>query len=76
MLFERHLNYVCQARAQKAASVDRPPLELCSDWFSGGVAARYGDTSDVYAGHECFIDGMRCEVGEARFGEIVIEAVI
>jgi hypothetical protein len=33
------------------------------------------DTGEEYPGRECFINGIRCEAEEARFGGIVIQAV-
>lgn len=41
----------------------------------GGFVARYADTDELYDSHQCFIDGVRCHAGEARFGGIVIEPV-
>jgi hypothetical protein len=43
--------------------------------MSGGFAARYADTGEEYASHECFVDGIKCHADEARFGGIVIAAV-
>ncbi|MGD8759525.1 MAG: hypothetical protein PVJ07_04685 [Anaerolineales bacterium] len=37
--------------------------------------ARYADTGEAYASHDCFIDGVACYADEARFGGIVIQAV-
>jgi hypothetical protein len=40
-----------------------------------GCAAEYADTGEEYPSRECFIDGLRCEAEEARFGGIVIQRV-
>lgn len=41
--------------------------------MSGGFAARYADTGERRDSAICFVDGVRCRAGEARFGGIVIE---
>jgi hypothetical protein len=43
--------------------------------LSGGFAARYADTGEEYASHECFVGTVRCHADESRFGGIVIEAI-
>jgi hypothetical protein len=61
--------------AGKAASADGRLLEFSNVDMSGGFNARYVDTGAKYLTHECFIDGVKCHAGEARFGGIVIEVV-
>ncbi|TVQ09222.1 MAG: ADP-ribosylglycohydrolase family protein [Balneolaceae bacterium] len=37
--------------------------------------AEYADSGEAYNSRVCYIDGIECRAGEARFGGIVIEAV-
>lgn len=71
----RYRRYVCGACAGRAKAADgRPPVFYNIDAW-GGYDARYADTDEPYPSHECFIDGITCRAGEARFGGIVIQAV-
>jgi len=47
-------------------------LGFSNEGLSGEYVAEYADTGEVYEGHECFIDGVRCLASEAKFGGIVI----
>lgn len=71
----RYPRYVCQSCAAKAKSQDGRPLAFYNEGLSGGFLARYADDDTPYNGHECFIDGIRCDADEARFGGIVIQVV-
>jgi hypothetical protein len=72
----RYPRYVCQDCASKAMSADGRPLEFGNLDFSGGFAANYADNGAKYPTHECFIGTIKCCADEARFGGIVIQAVV
>jgi hypothetical protein len=71
----RYPRYLCPSCSGKATSEDGRLLEFSNVSMSGGFAARYADTGEEYASHECFVDGVKCHADEARFGGIVIEVV-
>jgi hypothetical protein len=70
---ERYPRYVCEDCFATATSADGRSLSFGNVDFSGGCVAQYVDTGEEYSGHECFIAGVKCHAGEARFGGIVIE---
>ena len=71
----RYPRYVCDTCAAKATSPDRRPLTFANESMSGGFVAHYADSGELYASHECLIDGISCFADEARFGGIVIQVV-
>ena len=71
----RYPRYLCERCARKATSSDGRLLEFGNVALSGGFAARYADTSEEYASHECFVGAVRCHADESRFGGIVIETI-
>ena len=68
--YPRHLCTVCELEAVDAE--DRP-LHFANVDLGGGFRALLEDGSEVPDGHVCFVRGVRCRAGEARFGGIVIE---
>ena len=72
---ERYPRHVCRSCACLASSADGRLLAFSNLDMFGGFVARYADTDELYDSHQCFIDGVRCHAGEARFGGIVIEPV-
>lgn len=71
----RHPRYVCPACVALAQSHDGRRVEFSNATIFGGLAGRYLDNGERYARAQCFIEGVRCEAGEARFGGVVIEPV-
>ena len=72
--YSRYPRHVCRNCAARAKSKDGRLLAFFNESLSGGFAARYKETGEDYpAGHECYIDGIRCYADEARFGGIVIQ---
>jgi len=69
----RYPRHVCGACAVRASSVDGRVLGFSNEGLLGEFVAEFMDTGEVYDGHECFIDGVKCHAFEARFGGIVIE---
>jgi hypothetical protein len=67
---------VCEPCAAKAASADGRALRFSNISFSGGYAACYADTGEVYPSHQCFINGIACWADEAYFGGIVIHVLV
>lgn len=57
----------------RAKSREGRPLAFFNEDMSGGFIARYADTNEIYESHECFIDDILYDAGEARFGGIVIQ---
>ncbi len=75
-LNSRYPNSICADCAAKAKSEDGRPLEFFNQSLSGGFLAYYADTKEKYDSHICFVEGIKCRAGEARFGGIVIEKCI
>ncbi len=69
----RYPRYVCERCAQRACAHDGRLLRFENADGSGGFVARYADSGEEHAGHECYIDGVACRADEARFGGIVIQ---
>lgn len=70
---QRYPLYVCADCFKKAVSADNRPLSFSNLSLSGGFAAYYADTKEIYDSHVCFIDNIECRADEARFGGIVIQ---
>lgn len=73
---QRYPLYVCANCFKKAASVDNRPLSFTNLSLSGGFAAYYADTKEIYDSHVCFIENIECIADEARFGGIVIQVKV
>jgi len=71
----RYPRYVCRDCAARAADQNRRKLLFSNVDMSGGYMAEYADSGEAYNSRVCYIDGIECRAGEARFGGIVIEAV-
>jgi len=72
---QRYPRHVCRDCFSEATGRDGRRLEFSNVGLSGGYAAHYADTGEPYDSHDCWIRGIRCRAGEARFGGIVIEAI-
>ena len=72
----RYPRYVCRDCVPKARGRDGRSVAFGNDHPLGyGCVGFYTDTNQPYPSSECWIDGVRCIAGEARFGGIVIEAM-
>jgi hypothetical protein len=70
--FERYLLQVCGSCGSRACDADGRLLEFGNISLSGGFAAIYSDTREIYDNHLCYIDDIACHADEHRFGGIVI----
>jgi hypothetical protein len=68
----RYPTAVCPACVERAVDERGRPLRFYNRSMSGGFQAVYTDTGEERAGHECWIDGVRCWAGEAHMGGIVV----
>jgi hypothetical protein len=68
----RYPTAVCPACTERAVDEHDRPLRFYNRSMSGGFQAVYADTGEERAGHECWIDGVRCWAGEAHLGGIVV----
>jgi ADP-ribosylglycohydrolase len=72
----RYPRYACRECAAKASSQDGRALTFFNLSIGGGYGAQYTDTGEQYLSQDCNIDGVKCFADEARFGGIVIQAVV
>jgi hypothetical protein len=72
----RYRRYVCNACVDKAVSADGRRVAFYNANLFGGCVGEYVDTREPYLSEDCIIAGIKCQAEEARFGGIVIEAVI
>ena len=73
---DRYPNYVCRECFEKASDFNGQKLLFSNIDISGGYRAKYQNTNEEYKSHICYIDGIKCYVGEAKFGGIVIEKIV
>lgn len=73
---ERYPRYLCEGCASEARCRDGRPLAFSNVGIWGGFRAAYADTGEPYEDHLCFVRGIRCWADEARFGGIVIQALL
>lgn len=74
--YARYPRYLCESCARYPLSVDGRPVEFGNINISGGFEGWYSDTGERYESHECFVNGTACYADEARFGGIVIKAIV
>ncbi|ANV85836.1 hypothetical protein AWQ21_14995 (plasmid) [Picosynechococcus sp. PCC 7003] len=74
--WQRYPHAVCHPCGDKACDIHGRHLSFANIDFSGGFQAFYTDTKIEYPSHTCYIDGIECRADEARFGGIVIQAVV
>ncbi len=72
----RYPRHVCRECVEKACSKDGRALTFFNLGIGGGFGAEYTETGKPYLSHDCYIDGVKCFADEARFGGIVIEAIL
>jgi hypothetical protein len=68
----RYPTAVCPTCVERATDEHGRPLRFYNRSMSGGFQAVCADTGEEHAGHECWIDGVQCWVGEAHLGGIVV----
>src|SRR5262249_35464840 len=69
----RHPERLCDACTLEAVDEHGRPLRFGNIDLSGGFRSWYADTGENYGRRECFVRGIACTAGEARFGGIVVE---
>jgi hypothetical protein len=69
---ERYPRQVCAECGSRTRDASGRPVRYFAINLLGGLTATYEDGSR-YSGKYCWIDGVRCEAGEHRFGGIVVE---
>jgi hypothetical protein len=68
----RYPTAVCSACVERAVEGHGRPIWFYNESMSGGFQAVHADSGEEHAGHECWIDGVRCWAGEAHLGGIVV----
>ena len=69
---ERYPNHVCAECVDRAVDENGRGLSFSNADLSGGFVAVYTGTGEPREGGICFVDGIRCEAREARFGGVVV----
>ena len=70
---ERYPDHLCADCVGRATDEVGRPLRFFNLSLSGGFGAQYADTGEFRDSHVCFVDGVRCQADEARFGGIVVQ---
>lgn len=73
----RYPRYACRTCVGRAVSIDGRPVAFFNlpGTMGLGCLGVYRDDDSPYDDTRCFIDGVECVAGEARFGGIVVQAV-
>jgi hypothetical protein len=69
----RYPDRLCPACVFEATDAQGRPLTFGNSTMGGGFEARYAESGAPYAGHECFVRGVRCRADEAHLGGIVVQ---
>ncbi len=69
----RYPNYICSDCSLRTSDENGRLLSFYNVNLSGGFWGHYVDTKEIYEGHTCYIDDVKCYADEAHFGGIVIE---
>jgi hypothetical protein len=78
---DRYPRSVCDACAHQASDSTGRRVSGFNTSVSGGFVAHYADSPDgevcveVTRSGRCFVDGVECTIGEARFGGTVVQAL-
>jgi hypothetical protein len=72
---ERYPRALCADCVDRAQDETGRRLRFFNTSLSGGFGAEYADDGSPRESHLCFVDGVRCQADEARFGGIVIRPV-
>lgn len=68
----RYPNYVCAGCVADARDDMGRPVDFQNTAMSGGYEAVCISTGEASSSHRCFIRGVECHAGEAKFGGIVV----
>lgn len=71
--WERYPNQVCDHCANKTCDETGRPVSYIVFSLAGGLVGTYDGTGERYTSPVCYIDGVKCTVGEHRFGGVVVE---
>ncbi len=69
----RYPKIVCHKCVTKATDDKGLLVEFFNEDFSGGCFGQYVGTEDDYKSKICYINGIKCQAQEGRFGGIVIQ---
>lgn len=69
----RYPNYVCHQCVANAVDEHGRRIRFANQSFWDGFAAYYADTGEIRGSNICYISGIKCFAGEARFGGIVVQ---
>jgi hypothetical protein len=76
----RYPNYLCGHCSSKAVDANGRALSFYNASLSGGFEARFTDdgspAEEVTKTNLVFVEGRKCTADEARFGGIVLEAIV
>lgn len=72
----RYPNMVCTNCQTCITDENGRQVVFFNESMSGGLASQYIDTKEKYNTNQCFINNIKCEAKEGRFGGIVIEKII
>ena len=71
----RYPNALCANCMASAVDKDGRHLNFYNTYISGGFAGEYIDTEEPYFEDHCFVNGIRCLVGERYLGGIIMQPV-
>jgi ADP-ribosylglycohydrolase len=71
----RYQAYVCDQCARTATDAAGRSVRFYNTDMAGGCEGRHADDETQYPSSRCWIDGIECQAGEARFGGIVIQPI-
>ena len=72
-LIPRYPKYICVGCERKASDKSGRRVYFVNTSIGGGCQGFYADNNSLYDSNECYVDDIRCLVGEARFGGIVMQ---
>ena len=70
---ERYPDKLCDSCSERTVDANGLGVTFFNVSFSGGLAAEYKDTGKSYESNICYVNGIRCQADEHRFGGIVIQ---
>jgi hypothetical protein len=73
---QRYPRYICKDCANKTTDLaGRPVVFYNTSLFGQGCRGQYKETKEFYPGDICFVNGIKCQAEEFRFGGIVVQVV-
>ena len=72
---ERYPRALCRDCSLRASDSIGRRIEFSNESLSGGLLAKYADSSEPYLGQSCFVDGVECLAEEGRFGGFVLQTL-